>query len=146
LGVPQGQGSEYPPGKPMEPIDVVISGRRISSRSRTYLGQYHLMSSLDSPVFRAQTKSDPYPPAWTTLSSAIFTRLGINDCCDYKTEPGYRHIPHQRLPRCSRSIQPCPKVVPIVCPCTTPSSRAVAASYQGGDEGSLLCIQHQQGH
>ncbi|PCH41828.1 glycosyltransferase family 5 protein [Wolfiporia cocos MD-104 SS10] len=50
--VPKVKDLEYPPGEPAEPIEVIIFG--------------------EPPVFRAQTKADPYPTRMNNLSSAIF--------------------------------------------------------------------------
>lgn len=70
--VPKVKDLEYPTGESAEPIEVVIFGE-------TYLieVEMHTLDNityvlLDSPVFRAQTKSDPYPPRMDDLSSAIF--------------------------------------------------------------------------
>ncbi len=70
--VPKVKDLEYPPGEPAEPIEVVIFGE-------PYLieVEYHTLDNitwviLDSPVFRAQTKADPYPARMDDLSSAIF--------------------------------------------------------------------------
>ncbi|KAG9102015.1 Cell wall alpha-1,3-glucan synthase ags1 [Ceratobasidium sp. 370] len=70
--VPKVKDVEYPAGDPAEPIEVIIFGE-------PYLieVEYHVLDNityiiLDSPVFRAQTKSDPYPARMDDLSSAIF--------------------------------------------------------------------------
>ncbi|CDO74608.1 Glycoside Hydrolase Family 13 / Glycosyltransferase Family 5 protein [Trametes cinnabarina] len=70
--IPKVKDLEYPPGEPAEPIEVIIFGE-------PYLieVEYHVLDNityvlLDSPVFRAQTKSDPYPARMDDLSSAIF--------------------------------------------------------------------------
>ncbi|CAE6458939.1 unnamed protein product, partial [Rhizoctonia solani] len=70
--VPKVKDLEYPAGDPAEPIEVIIFGE-------PYLieVEYHVLDNityiiLDSPVFRAQTKADPYPARMDDLSSAIF--------------------------------------------------------------------------
>ncbi|KAH9946048.1 glycoside hydrolase family 13 and glycosyltransferase family 5 protein [Epithele typhae] len=70
--VPKVKDLEYPPGDPTDPIEVTIFGE-------PYLieVEYHVLDNityvlLDSPVFRAQTKADPYPARMDDLSSAIF--------------------------------------------------------------------------
>ncbi|KAF8758339.1 glycoside hydrolase family 13 [Rhizoctonia solani] len=70
--VPKVKDLEYPAGEPAEPIEVIIFGE-------PYLieVEYHVLDNityiiLDSPVFRAQTKADPYPARMDDLSSAIF--------------------------------------------------------------------------
>ncbi|KAI0647127.1 glycoside hydrolase family 13 and glycosyltransferase family 5 protein [Trametes meyenii] len=70
--IPKVKDLEYPPGEPADPIEVIIFGE-------PYLieVEYHVLDNityviLDSPVFRAQTKSDPYPARMDDLSSAIF--------------------------------------------------------------------------
>ncbi|KAM5531218.1 hypothetical protein V8D89_015136, partial [Ganoderma adspersum] len=70
--IPKVKDLEYPPGEPADPIEVVIFGE-------PYLieVEYHVLDNityviLDSPVFRAQTKADPYPARMDDLSSAIF--------------------------------------------------------------------------
>ncbi|CUA76935.1 alpha-1,3-glucan synthase [Rhizoctonia solani] len=70
--VPKVKDLEYPAGDPADPIEVIIFGE-------PYLieVEYHVLDNityiiLDSPVFRAQTKADPYPARMDDLSSAIF--------------------------------------------------------------------------
>ena len=70
--VPKVKDLEYPPGDAADPIEVIIFGE-------PYLieVEYHVLDNityviLDSPVFRAQTKADPYPARMDDLSSAIF--------------------------------------------------------------------------
>ncbi|EIW51684.1 glycoside hydrolase family 13 and glycosyltransferase family 5 domain-containing protein [Trametes versicolor FP-101664 SS1] len=70
--IPKVKDLEYPPGDPADPIEVIIFGE-------PYLieVEYHVLDNityviLDSPVFRAQTKADPYPARMDDLSSAIF--------------------------------------------------------------------------
>ena len=94
--IPKVGGVDYPPGEPTEPMEVIIFGEpylieceihvvspRRSRSLQSRIGHAHSLSSrsqyqnityyiLDSPVFRAQTKSDPYPARMDDLSSAVF--------------------------------------------------------------------------
>lgn len=60
--VPCVGGVEYPVDHPVEPMHVTILGI-----SYEILVQYHKLRNityvlLDAPIFRQQTKSEPYPP------------------------------------------------------------------------------------
>ena len=62
----------YPLDERAEPMDVVILGQTFRVEV-----QYHVLRNityvlLDAPVFRAQTKAEPYPARMDDLSSAIF--------------------------------------------------------------------------
>lgn len=70
--VPKVKDIEYPPGDPAEPIEVIIFGEPYLIEVETHVLDNITWVILDSPVFRAQTKSDPYPPRMDDLSSAIF--------------------------------------------------------------------------
>lgn len=70
--VPKIKDLEYPPGEPAEPIEVVIFGEPYLIEVETHTLDNITYIILDSPVFRAQTKSDPYPARMDDLSSAIF--------------------------------------------------------------------------
>ena len=70
--VPKVKDLEYPPGEPAEPIEVVIFGEPYLIEVETHVLDNITYVLLDSPVFRAQTKSDPYPSRMDDLSSAIF--------------------------------------------------------------------------
>ncbi|KAI6005611.1 glycoside hydrolase family 13/glycosyltransferase family 5 protein [Pisolithus albus] len=70
--VPKVKDVEYPPGDPAEPIEVIIFGEPYLIEVETHVLDNITWVILDSPVFRAQTKSDPYPPRMDDLSSAIF--------------------------------------------------------------------------
>ncbi|KAJ3818641.1 glycoside hydrolase family 13 and glycosyltransferase family 5 protein [Lentinula raphanica] len=59
-------------GDPMEPIEVVLFGETYLVEVEVYVYQHITYVLLDSPVFRAQTKADPYPERMDDLSSAIF--------------------------------------------------------------------------
>ncbi|KAF8522241.1 glycoside hydrolase family 13 and glycosyltransferase family 5 protein [Hysterangium stoloniferum] len=70
--IPKVKDLEYPPGEPAEPIEVVIFGEPYLIEVETHVLDNITYVLLDSPVFRAQTKSDPYPARMDDLSSAIF--------------------------------------------------------------------------
>lgn len=70
--VPKVKDLEYPAGEPAEPIEVVIFGEPYLIEVDTHTLDNITFVLLDSPVFRAQTKSDPYPARMDDLSSAIF--------------------------------------------------------------------------
>ncbi|PCH38049.1 glycosyltransferase family 5 protein [Wolfiporia cocos MD-104 SS10] len=70
--VPKVKDLEYPPGEPAEPIEVIIFGEPYLIEVETHVLDNITYVILDSPVFRAQTKSDPYPARMDDLSSAIF--------------------------------------------------------------------------
>uniref|UniRef100_A0A0W0GDS6 alpha-1,3-glucan synthase n=1 Tax=Moniliophthora roreri TaxID=221103 RepID=A0A0W0GDS6_MONRR len=70
--VPKVKDIEYPPGEPAEPIEVIIFGEPYLIEVETHVYDNITYVILDSPVFRAQTKADPYPARMDDLSSAIF--------------------------------------------------------------------------
>ena len=70
--VPKVQDLEYPQGDYAEPIEVIIFGEPYLIEVETHKLDNITYIILDSPVFRAQTKSDPYPQRMDDLSSAIF--------------------------------------------------------------------------
>lgn len=70
--VPKVQDLEYPQGEYAEPIEVIIFGEPYLIEVETHTLDNITYIILDSPVFRAQTKSDPYPQRMDDLSSAIF--------------------------------------------------------------------------
>ncbi|KAF8274895.1 modular protein with glycoside hydrolase family 13 and glycosyltransferase family 5 domains [Lactarius quietus] len=70
--VPKVKDLEYPPGDPTEPIEVIIFGEPYLIEVETHVLDNITYVILDSPVFRAQTKADPYPARMDDLSSAIF--------------------------------------------------------------------------
>ena len=70
--IPKVKDLEYPPGDPAEPIEVIIFGEPYLIEVETHLLDNITYVILDSPVFRAQTKADPYPARMDDLSSAIF--------------------------------------------------------------------------
>jgi alpha-1,3-glucan synthase len=70
--IPKVKDLEYPPGDPAEPIEVIIFGEPYLIEVETHVLDNITYVILDSPVFRAQTKADPYPARMDDLSSAIF--------------------------------------------------------------------------
>ena len=70
--VPKVKDLVYPPGEPIEPIEVIIFGETYLIEVEKHILDNITYVILDSPVFRAQTKSDPYPARMDDLSSAIF--------------------------------------------------------------------------
>ncbi|TFK55043.1 glycoside hydrolase family 13 and glycosyltransferase family 5 domain-containing protein [Heliocybe sulcata] len=70
--IPKVKDLEYPAGEPAEPIEVIIFGEPYLIEVETHCLDNITYVILDSPVFRAQTKSDPYPARMDDLSSAIF--------------------------------------------------------------------------
>ena len=70
--VPKVKDVEYPPGEPIEPIEVIIFGEPYLIEVEKHVLDNITYVILDSPVFHAQTKSDPYPARMDDLSSAIF--------------------------------------------------------------------------
>ena len=70
--VPKVKDLEYPQGDPAEPIEVIIFGEPYLIEVETHTLDNITYVILDSPVFRAQTKADPYPARMDDLSSAIF--------------------------------------------------------------------------
>ena len=70
--VPKVKDLEYPAGDPADPIEVIIFGEPYLIEVETHTLDNITYIILDSPVFRAQTKADPYPARMDDLSSAIF--------------------------------------------------------------------------
>ena len=70
--IPKVKDLDYPAGEPAEPIEVIIFGEPYLIEVDTHTLDNITYVLLDSPVFRAQTKSDPYPARMDDLSSAIF--------------------------------------------------------------------------
>lgn len=70
--VPCVGGVDYPTDQPAEPMSVTVLGNPYEVQV-----QYHVLRNityvlLDAPVFRQQTKSEPYPPRMDDLDSAIY--------------------------------------------------------------------------
>ncbi|KZO95858.1 glycosyltransferase family 5 protein [Calocera viscosa TUFC12733] len=70
--IPKVKDLEYPTGDFMEPIEVVIFGQPYLIEVETHQLDNITYVILDSPVFRAQTRADPYPARMDDLGSAIF--------------------------------------------------------------------------
>ncbi|PFH54317.1 glycosyltransferase family 5 protein [Amanita thiersii Skay4041] len=70
--VPKVKDLDYPAGEPAEPVEVIIFGEPYLIEVETHALDNITYVILDSPVFRAQTKADPYPARMDDLSSAIF--------------------------------------------------------------------------
>lgn len=70
--VPCVGGIDYPEDQKADPMEVTIFGNTYQIQV-----QYHVLRNityvlLDAPVFRAQTKSEPYPARMDDLDSAIY--------------------------------------------------------------------------
>lgn len=70
--VPCVGGVDYPIDRVAQPMDIVVMGK--SYRVEV---QYHRLRNitfvlLDAPVFRKQTKAEPYPPRMDDLDSAVY--------------------------------------------------------------------------
>jgi len=70
--VPCVSGVDYPTDTPGESITVTIMDKQYIVEV-----QYHILNNityvlLDAPVFRKQTKAEPYPPRMDDLESAVF--------------------------------------------------------------------------
>ena len=70
--VPCVGGVDYPVDQEAEPMSVTVLGNPYEVKV-----QYHVLRNityvlLDAPVFRQQTKSEPYPPRMDDLDSAIY--------------------------------------------------------------------------
>lgn len=70
--VPKVQDLDYPEAESAPPIEVTIFGETYLIELQIHRVDNITFFLLDSPVFRANTKSDPYPARMDDLSSAIF--------------------------------------------------------------------------
>ncbi|KAK7462698.1 hypothetical protein VKT23_007286 [Stygiomarasmius scandens] len=70
--VPKVKDLEYPRGDPAEPIEVVVFNEPYLIEVDIHVLDNITYVILDSPVFRAQTKADPYPARMDDLNSAVF--------------------------------------------------------------------------
>lgn len=167
--VPKVKDLEYPAGDPAEPIEVIIFGEPYLIEVETHVLDNITWVILDSPVFRAQTKADPYPARMDDLSSAIFystwnqaiaatiKRYPLVDIYHINGKPHGsltgKHMPFwvltRRLCRLSRrfgssvSLAQGPSRLLVPSQCRIP--RSLASANQGGDEGSLFRFQLEQG-
>jgi alpha-1,3-glucan synthase len=69
--VPKVKDLEYPAGEQAEPIEFIVFGQPYLIEVETHVLGNITYVILDSPVFRSQTKADPYPANMDDLSSAI---------------------------------------------------------------------------
>ena len=101
--IPKVKDLEYPPGEPIEPIKVIIFGEPYLIEVEKHILDNITYIILHSPVFHAQTKSNPYPTCMDDLSSAIF-HLTWNQAIAVmiKHNPDI-DIPHQQLLWCPHS-------------------------------------------
>lgn len=70
--VPCAGGIDYPVDQPAEPMFITILGKSYKVKV-----QYHKLRNityvlLDAPIFRSQTKADPYPARMDDLQSAVY--------------------------------------------------------------------------
>ncbi|KAL5385554.1 hypothetical protein DPSP01_004669 [Paraphaeosphaeria sporulosa] len=70
--VPCVGGIEYPMDEIAEPMQVTILGQLYSINVQYHHFQNIKFVLLDAPVFRAQTKADPYPARMDDLESAVY--------------------------------------------------------------------------
>ncbi|MBW0472818.1 hypothetical protein O181_012533 [Austropuccinia psidii MF-1] len=70
--VPKVKDLEYPQAESAQPIEVTIFEEKYLIELQIHRVDNITYFLLDSPVFRANTKSDPYPARMDDLSSAIF--------------------------------------------------------------------------
>ncbi|CAH7686420.1 hypothetical protein BY996DRAFT_4584668 [Phakopsora pachyrhizi] len=70
--IPKVGDIEYPTGDITQPIEVIIFGEPYMVECQIFKSKNVTYFILDAPVFRANTKSNPYPPRMDDLSSAIF--------------------------------------------------------------------------
>ncbi|PLW45220.1 hypothetical protein PCASD_04029 [Puccinia coronata f. sp. avenae] len=70
--IPKVNDLEYPEADPAPPIPVVVFGETYLVECQIHQYKNITYFLLDSPVFRANTKANPYPARMDDLSSAIF--------------------------------------------------------------------------
>ncbi|KAG2054505.1 hypothetical protein BDR06DRAFT_971487 [Suillus hirtellus] len=70
--IPKVKDLDYPAGELVEPIEVIIFNEPYRIEVETHVLDNITYVILDSPVFHAQTTSDPYPACMDDLSSTIF--------------------------------------------------------------------------
>ncbi|KAF2641815.1 alpha-1,3-glucan synthase [Massarina eburnea CBS 473.64] len=63
---------EYPTDQPTEPMEITILGQVYSINVQYHCFQNITFVLLDAPVFRAQTRSDPYPSRMDDMESAVY--------------------------------------------------------------------------
>ncbi|KAI7955973.1 hypothetical protein MJO29_007372 [Puccinia striiformis f. sp. tritici] len=70
--IPKVSGEDYPEADPAPPIPVVVFGQTYLVECQIHRFNNITYFLLDSPVFRANSKTNPYPARMDDLSSAIF--------------------------------------------------------------------------
>jgi alpha-1,3-glucan synthase len=70
--VPCVGGIDYPVDRQSLPMDVTIMGKIYTIEVQLHQLQNITYVLLDAPIFRAQTKSDPYPARMDNIDSAIY--------------------------------------------------------------------------
>jgi len=123
--IPKVNDLEYPPSDPVDPIEATIFGEPYLIEIETHLLDNITYAILDSLVFRARTKGDPYPARMNGLSSAIFYYPTWNQAI----AATFRRYPDIDYTTSTVTTEPSP---PSICsqrpflsawPFTTPSSR-----------------------
>jgi len=70
--VPCVGGIDYPVDQRAEPMYVPIMGKEYEIEVQYHVVQNITYVLLDAPIFRQQTKADPYPPRMDDIDSAIY--------------------------------------------------------------------------
>ncbi|KAF2120385.1 alpha-1,3-glucan synthase [Lophiotrema nucula] len=70
--VPQVGGLDYPVDQVAEPMHITVMGQVYTISVQYHRYQNITFVLLDAPVFRAQTKADPYPARMDDMASAIY--------------------------------------------------------------------------
>ncbi|KAJ5652602.1 hypothetical protein N7507_010028 [Penicillium longicatenatum] len=96
--VPCVGGVDYPIDIPADPMSIAIAGTVYEVQV-----QYHKLRNvtyvlLDAPIFRQQTKSEPYPPRMDDLRSAIYYSAW-NNCIAETAKPPLYLLP-RTIPCC----------------------------------------------
>lgn len=63
---------DYPTDDTVEPIQITILGQLYTVSVQQHRVQNITFVLLDAPVFRAQTKNEPYPPRMDDMESAVY--------------------------------------------------------------------------
>jgi alpha-1,3-glucan synthase len=70
--VPCVGGVDYPQDTAAEPMEVTILGEKYDIQVQTHQLRNITYVLLDAPIFRAQSKTEPYPPRMDDLDSAVY--------------------------------------------------------------------------
>ncbi|KUJ12806.1 alpha-1,3-glucan synthase Ags2 [Mollisia scopiformis] len=70
--VPCVGGVDYPIDEPTTPMDITIMGKSYQIQVQLHVFRNITYVLLDAPIFRAQTKTDPYPARMDDIDSAIY--------------------------------------------------------------------------